>query len=133
MQTAEEDISMWKEMIDIIGPPPYKPFVPLTYYDRAADCIRILFRDCSTVEKWESGLDIAFLFANHAPGKPLVGMIIAEVKNLDLPKEKIEVTEILEKVRPFDKHWEDSCFHKIIAIRQGAGLMGMVCDLGKEE
>lgn len=125
--TAEQNTvwkDLWNELMDDA-----KPFVPLAYYDRAADCIRILFRDCSMVEKWEPGLDVAFLFANHDIGQPLVGMIIAGVKDLDLPKEKVFVTVILEKV----KHFHEPYFWKLTAIRQGAWLMGMVCDLEDKE
>src|SRR5437016_4495507 len=78
-------------------------FVPLAYYDKYMDCIRIELRDCSLCEERLDEL-LTVLYDNHPqPGQNgVAGLMIKGIKHLfkeiGLPLEGVlQVTEVIDR------------------------------------
>jgi hypothetical protein len=77
-------------------------FIPIAYYDKHLDCIRVQTKDCSFIEE-RSNKIFTILKRNHVQGTQYVGFTIKGVRylfeKLGLSTSGvIEVTSIIEKI-----------------------------------
>lgn len=106
-------------------------FVPLAYYEKHMDCIRIELRDCSLSEERMDEL-LTVLYDNHPQDdrSPVAGLMIKGVKHFfkkhGLPLEGIVlVTEILDRIvkeMPISEEMQNNIIRPVEFMASGMEL-----------